>query len=198
MKRKITSVIAAVLVGSMIIGSTAFAADSSTTSNTESSSVTSSSSDTTVVAPLETQEVKEGRTMFAVPNAKGEGVASVGSTRLTVSYSQCTLPGAIETAVAAPANEGATQALEAFVASNFPGRTVRVKAKLRLYKAGQSVRNGFGTVKESFGVGNGYDGQNAEVVQFHDDGTITTTTVPVVNGKVSIDLTDMGTFFVIL
>ena len=194
MKRKITSVIAAVLVGSMIIGSTAFAADSSTTSNTESSSVT----DTTVVAPLETQEVKEGRTMFAVPNAKGEGVASVGSTRLTVSYSQCTLPGAIETAVAAPANEGATQALEAFAASNFPGRKIAVKAKLRLYKAGQSVRNGFGTVKESFGVGNGYDGQNAEVVQFHDDGTITTTTVPVVNGKVSIDLTDMGTFFVIL
>ena len=193
MKRKITSAIAAILVGSMIIGTTVFAADSSTTTNTESSTITEEA----VPAPL-TQEAKEGKTMFATPNAKGVGTATVGTTKLTVNYNQCTLPGAIETGVVAPANSGATQALESYVAANFTGKKIVSRAWLRLYKAGVSVKDGFGTLTESFGVGNAYDGQTATVVQHHADGTITTTEVPVVNGKVTVSVTDLGTFFILL
>ena len=192
MKRKITSAIAAILVGSMIIGTTVFAADSSTTTNTESSTITEA------VAPALTQEAKAGKTMYAVPNGKGEGTATVGTTKLTVNYNQCTLPGAIETGVVAPANSGATQALESYVAANFTGKKIVSRAWLRLYKAGVSVKDGFGTLTESFGVGNAYDGQTATVVQHHADGTITTTEVPVVNGKVTVSVTDLGTFFILL
>ena len=196
MKRKITSVVAAVLVGSMIIGSTVFAADSSTTTNTESSTVTSSS-DAVVVAPLEEDAVKEGRTMFAVPNAKGEATATVDNTRVTVNYSQATMPNIIETIIKAPANEGATKALQEYVANNFPGRNVRLQIKIQMYKAGVSI-NEAGAIQQSIGVGNAFDGQTATVVQHHKDGTITATDVPVVNGKITFATPDFGTFFILL
>ena len=141
------------------------------------------------------QDVKKGRTMFAIPNAKGEATATVGTTRVTVSYGQCNIANAIETLVTAPANEEATKILEEFVKTNFPGRRIAVKVKARLYKAGIPV-NECGVLRQSYGIGNAYDGQTVEVVQLHKDGTITTTTVPVVNGNVSFTVTDMGTFFI--
>ena len=168
MKRNITSVIAAVLVGSMIISSTVFAADSSTTSNTDSSKITN------------------------------VGTATVGTTRLTVDYNECTIPGSIETAVPAPENLEATKVLEEYVAPKLNGKKIVCKTKLRLYKAGVSVNDGFGTLTETFGVGNAYDGQMADVYQIHQDGSITVTSVPVVNGKVTIKVTDLGTFIVVL
>ncbi len=189
MKRNITSVIAAVLVGSMIISSTVFAADSSTTSNTDSSKITS---------PVETQAAKEGKTMYAVPSSNKVGTATVGTTRVTVDYNECTVPNSIETAVVAPANLEATQVLEEYVAPKLNGKKIVCRAKLRLYKAGVSLNDGFGTLTETFGVGNAYDGQTAEVYQIHADGSITVTSVPVVNGKVTIKVTDLGTFFVVL
>ena len=147
------------------------------------------------VPDIASAAVKEGRTMFAVPNAKGVGTATVGTTKVTVSYHDCTVPYAIETFVAAPADEEATRMLEQFVVENFPGRKIAVKVKARLYKAGLSI-NEFGVLHQSYGIGYAYDGQNAEVVQIHKDGTITVTTVPMVNGKVSFAVTDMGTFFI--
>ena len=189
MKRNITSVIAAVLVGSMIISSTVFAADSSTTSNTDSSKITT---------PVETQAAKEGKTMYAVPNGKNVGTATVGTTRLTVDYNECTIPNAIETAVPAPADLEATKVLEEYVAERLNGKKMVCKTKLRLYKAGVSINDGFGTLTETFGVGNAYDGQTAEVYHHHLDGSITVMSIPVVNGKVTIKLTDLGTFIVVL
>ena len=197
MKRKITSAIAAVLVGSMIIGSTVFAADSSTTTNTEAEAVTTSTTEEAPVALLETPEVKEGKTMFAVPNGKGEGTATVDNTRVTVSYNQATLPNIIETIIKAPANEGATRALQDYVANNFPGRNVRLQIKIQMYQAGVSI-NEAGAIQQSIGVGNAFDGQTATVVQHHKDGTITATDVPVVNGKITFTTPDFGTFFILL
>ena len=195
MKRNITSVIAAVLVGSMIISSTVFAADSSTTSNTDSSTVVKSPE---VTSPVDTQAAKEGRTMYAVPNGKKVGTATVGNTRVTVDYNECTVPDAIETAVPAPENLEATKVLEEYVAPKLNGKKIVCKTKLRLYKAGVSINDGFGTLEESIGVGNAYDGQIAEVYQIHQDGTITVISVPVVNGKVTFKVTDLGTFIVVI
>jgi hypothetical protein len=186
MKRKVTSIIAAVLVGSMIVGSTVFAADSSTTTNTDSTSIVAS------------QEVKEGKTMFAVPTAKNEGTATVDGTKITVNYGEVSLPCAIETAVTAPVKEEATKVLEDYVASKFSGATVALRTKLRLYKAGKSVNSGFGVLKQAFGVGNKYDGRTAVVTQIHQDGTITETEVVVTNGKVNVSFTDLGTIFVVI
>ena len=186
MKRKFSSVIAAILVGSMLIGTTVFAADSSTTTNTESTSI------------VETPEAKAGNTIYAVPTAKKEGTATVGGTRITVNYSEVTVPGAIETAVVAPAKEEATKVLDDFVNANLNGGTVVLRTKLRLYKAGKSLNTGFGVIKQAFGVGNKYDGRTATVFQIHQDGSITTTDVVVVNGKVNISLTDLGTFSIVI
>ena len=89
MKRKISAAIVAALVGSMLVGSTVFAASPNTT-NTSSTSIVAS------------QEAREGRTIYAVPTAQNEGTATVEGTRITVNYSEVTVPGSIETAVAAP------------------------------------------------------------------------------------------------
>ena len=193
MKRKISSIIAAVLVGSMVIGSTVFAADSSTTTNTDSSSVVEESA-----SVLESAEVKSGATMYAVPTSKNEGTATVAGTRVTVNYSEVTVPGSIETAVVAPAKEEATKVLDDYVKATFGDGIVVFRAKLRLYKAGKSINSGFGVLKESFGVGNKYDGRTATVIQHHQDGSITTTDVVVVNGKVNIAVTDLGTFAIVI
>ena len=186
MKRKISSIIAAALVGSMVFGSTVFAADSSTTTNTESTSI------------VESEEVKSGATMYAVPAGKNEGTATVAGTRVTVNYGEVTVPGSIETAVVAPAQEEATKVLDDYVNSQSGGGTVILKIKLRLYKAGKSINSGFGVIKQSIGVGNKYDGRTAIVYQIHQDGTITATEVVVVNGKVNIALTDLGTFAIVI
>ncbi len=185
MKRKISSAIAAVLVGSMVIGSTVFAADSSTTTNTAATSI------------VESTEAKAGTTIYAVPTAKNEGTATVEGTRVTVNYSEVTVPGTIETVVAAPAKEEATKVLEEYVAANSTGRVV-VKAKIRLYKAGKSLNSDFGVLKESVGVGNKYDGKTATVFQIHQDGSITATEVVVENGKVNFTVTDLGTFMIVI
>ena len=186
MKRKISSIIAAALVGSMVFGSTVFAADSSTTTNTESTSI------------VESEEVKSGATMYAVPTGKNEGTATVAGTRVTVNYGEVTVPGSIETAVVAPAQEEATKVLDDYVNSQSGGGTVILKIKLRLYEAGKSINSGFGVIKQSIGVGNKYDGRTAIVYQIHQDGTITATEVVVVNGKVNIALTDLGTFAIVI
>lgn len=186
MKRKISSIIAAVLVGSMVVGSTVFAADSSTTTNTESTSI------------VETAEAKAGNTIYAVPTGKNEGTATVGGIRITANYSEVTIPGSIETAVVAPVKEEATKVLDDYVNANLNGGTIALKTKLRLYKAGKSINTDFGVLKQAFGVGNKYDGRTATVYQIHQDGTITSTDVVVTNGKVNIAVTDLGTFYIVI
>ncbi|MCR4904215.1 MAG: hypothetical protein K6A23_15260 [Butyrivibrio sp.] len=188
MKRNFTSVLAAALVGAMVIGSTVFAADSSSTSNTDSTAITYSN-----------PTVAAGNTIYAVPSSsKKEGTATVGSTRITVNYSEVTVPGTVETAVVAPVKEEATKVLNDYVNANLNGGTVVLKTKLRLYKAGKSINSDFGVIKQAFGVGNKYDGRTATVYQIHQDGTITATDVVVTNGKVNVSLTDLGTFSIVI
>ncbi len=186
MKRKISSIIAAVLVGSMIVGSTVFAADSSTTTNTDSGSI------------LESTEAREGKTMYAVPTAKGVGTANVDGTRVTVDYSSVTVPGAIETAVPATekVNKETADDLASFVGADLNGgiRPLKNPIWIRIYKAGVSLNSGFGVVKQSFGVGNQYDGRTATVYHRHPDGTKTKTDVVIVNGKINIEITETGLF----
>ncbi len=186
MKRKISSIIAAVLVGSMIVGSTVFAADSSSTTNTEPESI------------LQSTEVREGRTMYAAPAANGVGTATVEGTRLTADYNGVTQPGAVETAVPATekVNKAAADDLASFVGANASGgiRPLKHPIWIRLYKAGVSLNSGFGVLKQSFGVGNQYDGRTATVFQRHPDGTKTATDVVIVNGKINIEITETGLF----
>lgn len=177
MKRKISSVLAAVLVGSMIIGTTVFAADSSTTTNTQTTSL------------LEQDAVKAGETLYAAPNGKNQGVATCDGKRVTVDYSGVTTPGAVETLVKLPENEEATKVLRDYVNANLNGATVVFGGKFRVYKAGVSLTSGFGSAKQAVGVGNQYDGRTAVVTMINQDGTITTLEVPVVNGKVNFEIT---------
>ncbi len=194
MKKNFASVLAAVLTGTMLMGMTVCAADSSTTTNTASTDIVKDAS-----AIYTNSEVAAGKTMFAVPSASTKvGTATVSGTRITVNYSEVTIPQAVTTAVSAPAKEAATTALNDYVNANLEGGQVVLTTKLRLYKAGQSINSGFGTMNATFGVGNKYDGRTAVVFQIHQDGSISKTEVVVANGKVQLPVTDLGTFSVVI
>ncbi len=194
MKKNLASVLAAVLAGTMLMGMTAFAADSSTTTNTASTDIVKDAS-----AIYTNADVAAGKTMFAVPSASTKvGTATVDGTRITVNYSEVTIPQAVTTAVSAPVKEAATTELNNYVNANLEGGQVVLTTKLRLYKAGQSINSGFGTMNATFGVGNKYDGRTAVVFQIHQDGSITKTEVVVENGKVKLPVTDLGTFSVVI
>ena len=130
----------------------------------------------------------------------GTATATVGSVKISASYNEVSVPNAVGTAVSAPAKEAATTVLTDYVKAQLattPG-TVVGTFKLRLYKAGVALTKDFGTMPVSFGVGNKYDGKTATVYQIHADGTITATVVTVAKGKVSLPITEMGSFAVVI
>jgi hypothetical protein len=178
-----------VLATTMLFGSTVFAASSSTTTNTSSSSVTSSSSSTTESAP----------SSYIVPK---NGTAAVASgVRVTSDYSQVTDRAMIATVVSTAGKnaDAASTALSSYVATVAPNASkVFGPFKLRMYKAGKSVNTGFGTFTANFGIGNAYDGKAVTVYQTHADGSVTSMAATVSKGKVTVPVTEMGTFVIVL
>ena len=176
MKRRLSVLVAGVLAASMTFGMSVCAAPSSTTTNTAVSSI------------------------VVQKDNSGTATATVGSVKISASYNEVSVPNAVGTAVSAPAKEAATTVLTDYVKAQLattPG-TVVGTFKLRLYKAGVALTDNFGTMPVSFGVGNKYDGKTATVYQIHKDGTITATVVTVAKGKVSLPVTEMGSFTVVI
>ncbi len=184
MKKKLTAAVAGVLAATMVFGTSVFAANSPSTSKTE------------VKASTTTESAAPAAAVNAyIPRTSG-GYQAVEGVRFQSDYSSVTDSKAVATSYKADAKDAATVALEEYVAaSSATGKTFG-PYKLRMYKAGKAVWNGFGTFKYSVGVGNKYDGQTATVFQIHQDGSVTTTQVTVVNGKVNISVEDMGTFMI--
>ena len=176
MKRRISVLVAGVLAASMTFGMSVCAAPSSTTTNTAVS------------------------TIVVEKDNSGTATATVASVKISASYNEVTVPNAVGTAVAAPAREAATTVLTDYVKAQLvetPGFIVGT-FKLRLYEAGVAITNNFGTMPVSFGVGNKYDGKTATVYEIHKDGKITVATVTVAKGKVTLPVTEMGSFTVVI
>lgn len=180
MSKKFTAALAGVLAATMVFGTTVMAAPSPSASTTE---------------------VKTETTATAAVNAYiprgGNSYQEVSGVRFQSDYTEVTEKNAIATSYKASEKDAATKALEEYAAadSTSTGKTFG-PYKLRMYKAGKSIWDGFGTFKYTIGVGNKYDGQTATVYQIHKDGSVTTTQVTVVNGKLAISVQDMGTFLV--
>ncbi len=197
MKKRITAAIVALtMVATMSLS--ALAANSPTTNNTtiiikeiHTSSGSSSSGGSSSSTPAASVP------SYVIPNNGGNAYTTVGSVRITANYANVSIPGAVSTAVAAPANATATKVLLSYVNSAATGTLVGTY-KIRMYKAGVSLVNGFGIMPVSFGVGNQFDGRTATVYQILSDGTVEATQTVVANGKVSINVEEMGTFAVVI
>lgn len=181
--KKFKFAVAAVLTAAMMAGGTVMAAGSPSASTT---TVTTSSSE--AAAPT----VKESW----IPRA--HGYQAVKGVRFTSDYAE-TEKDDVATTYAASTKEEATTVLEDYVAANASSAAVKFGPyKVRMYRKGVSIWDGFGTFKFSMGVGTKYDGQTATVFQIHKDGSITAVPVVVSGGKVTVSTQDMGTFYVVL
>lgn len=205
MKRRLSVLVAGVLAASMTFGMTVCAAPSPTTHNTNvisgNSTETATTATTTTTTSTQTEEANTPvSTIIISRDANGTATSTVGSVKVSANYSQVSVPNAVGTAVSAPVKEAATTVLTDYVKAQLattPG-TIVGTFKLRLYKAGVAITDNFGTMPVSFGVGNKYDGKTATVYQIHKDGTITATVVTVAKGKVSLPVTEMGSFTVVI
>ena len=183
MNKKFTAALATVLTATMVFGTTVMAAPSPSASTT---AVKSTATETS--APAETVNAY-------IP--RGRSYQEVSGVRFSSDYTEVTETKAVATSYKASEKDAATKALTDYVAtaSTSTGKTFG-PYKLRMYKAGKSVWDGFGTFKYTVGVGNKYDGQTATVYQIHKDGSVTATQVVVSHGKVTIAVQDMGTFLI--
>lgn len=183
MNKKFTAALATVLTATMVFGTTVMAAPSPSASTT---AVKSTATETS--APAEPVNAY-------IP--RGGSYQEVSGVRFSSDYTEVTDNKAVATSYKASEKDAATKALTDYVAaaSTSTGKTFG-PYKLRMYKAGKSVWDGFGTFKYTVGVGNKYDGQTATVYQIHKDGSVTATQVVVSHGKVTIAVQDMGTFLI--
>lgn len=176
---------AVVLTATMLAGGTVMAGGSpSSTTTAVTASTSSASTETTAV------------TENWIPRA--HGYQAVKQVRFTSDYSD-TEKGTVATVYAASTKEEATTVLQDYVDKNAAATATKFGPyKIRMYRKGVSIWDGFGTFKFNIGVGSKYDGKTATVYQIHKDGTVTTTTVTVTGGKVTVSTKDMGTFYVVL
>lgn len=181
MSKKFTAALAGVLAATMVFGTTVMAAPSPSASTTEVKTETSTAS---------------ANANAYIPRG-GNSYQEVAGVRFQSDYTEVTEKNAVATSYKASEKDAATKALEEYVAaaSTTTGKTFG-PYKLRMYKSGKAIWDGFGTFKYTIGVGNKYDGQIATVYQIHKDGSVTSTQVTVVNGKLAISVEDMGTFLV--
>lgn len=182
MRKKIQKTIAAVLLLSMTMGTTSFAATSPTTATA------------TVV--------RESTSTYVVPRNSTGSIALVTSggqqVRISADYSGVT-GNMVATAVSpAAGRDSITDALNAYIASVAGSKQSFGPFKIRMYSSGTSIWSGFGTITETFGIGNAYDGRTVTIYQIHKDGSITTTTAVVQYGKISLAISEMGSFKIVL
>ena len=177
MKRKTISVIAAVLALTMTIGTAVFAASPSTGNTSVPTDAGTSTYNNENVIP------------------KGPGYMQAGEVRATGDYADVTDNAMIATIY----NNGANDPHLAYMkdyAKNLTGRKILGPYKIRMYKAGVSIWDGFGTFKVTLGVGNGFEGQTATCYLLYKDGTVETTTAVVNKGKITLTLTQMATVLI--
>ena len=67
---------------------------------------------------------------------------------------------------------------------------------IELYVNGQIVHDGFGSLEISFPVGLTYEGRDATVTHFNDNGTPAPMSAPITNGYATIKISDLSTFAV--
>ena len=183
--KRVRLAVAVVLTAAMLAGGTVMAAGSPSSTTTAVTASTSSASTETTAA-----------TENWIPRA--HGYQAVKQVRFTSDYSD-TEKGTLATAYAASTKEEATTVLQDYVDKNAAATATKFGPyKIRMYRKGVSIWDGFGTFTFNIGVGSKYDGKTATVYQIHKDGTVTTTTVTVTGGKVTVSTKDMGTFYVVL
>ncbi len=187
MKKKMVSFILVAITTVSMFGMTAFAAGSPSTS---SPSTASASTSATKSEPAST-----GSTYTMT---SGGGVAVVGSTRVTSSYSEVTDKSLVGSVTPASTKEAATTVLSDYVAAKSAGKQTFGPFKVRMYKSGSAVKDSFGTWYITFGLGNKYDGQTVTVYEILPDGSIVETPATVSNGKVVVPATTTGTFKIAL
>lgn len=196
------------LVMSMSLGNVALAAPSSTTRNTETRVVTQ-----TVYVPVretpsssssyvKSQDVYSPNNIVITREKASGGIATIvgnastgGAIRIYADYSSVTNGRAVSTAVVAR-NDKATSSLKNYIRDKYGAVSSFGPFKLRMYDAGVAIWDGFGTFTASFGIGNQFDGREVIVFQIHKDGSISERRVTVAQGKVSVSVTDMGTFII--
>ena len=192
MKRKLLSLVAAVLCLSMLMGLCAFAATSDKTGASSSTTKNTSSSS-------EESEKKPGVPYIdygyiihhdsMVNNYRiGVAVTEKGAVRCSSDYSTVNDKEMIATVF--PGKDAYAQALNEMTV----GKNALTGAfKLRMYKAGQAVWNGFGTFNVRISVGTKYEGMTVNAYLVGQDGTLTVIPCVVKKGYVTIPLTQMGT-----
>ena len=181
MKRLSISAVA-VMTSFLIAGTSAMAAGSPSSTAT---SVTSNKSG------IQTTAVTENW----IP--RGHSFQAVNQVRFTSAYKEAD-KDVLATAYAASKKELATTVLQNYVDAAAPAAQKFGPYKIRMYRKGVSIWDGFGTFKFSIGVGSKYNGKTATIYQIHKDGSITTTSAVVTGGKVDVSVMDMGTFYVVL
>ena len=183
------------LVMSMSLGNVALAAPSSTTRNTETRVVTQT-------VYVKSQDVYSPNNIVITREKASGGIATIvgnastgGAIRIYADYSSVTNGRAVSTAVVAR-NDKATSSLKNYIRDKYGAVSSFGPFKLRMYDAGVAIWDGFGTFTASFGIGNQFDGREVIVFQIHKDGSISERRVTVAQGKVSVSVTDMGTFII--
>jgi hypothetical protein len=128
--------------------------------------------------------------------AIGVNTANGQNVRLSADYSGVS-GGGLATAVSpAPGKDSITDALTAYV--NGVGGTKIGPFKIRFYRKGQAIWTGFGTLTQTFGIGNGYDGHTVTIFQIHQNRQISQTSTRVSGGRVSVSITEMGSFYLVV
>ena len=182
MRKKLISIVAAVLALTMLVGLCAFAAASPTTSTAGAGAGSDDNGGGIVVA-----------TANVIP--RGPGYMEAGEVRATSTYAEVTDDNMIATIYKNPANDPYTDVLKE-QAKSLTGKFVLGPYKLRMYKAGQAIWSGFGKFVVNLGIGNGYDGLTATIYVCNKDGQVSTQTATVQAGKIVVSMEEMGSLLI--
>ncbi len=181
MRKKLISIVAAVLALTMLVGICAFAAASPSTSTVSTGNDAQSGGGIVV------------STANVIP--RGPGYMEAGEVRATSTYEGVIDDNMIATIYKNPANDPYTAALEEQKKS-LTGKTILGVYKLRMYKAGNAIWAGFGKFTVNLGIGNQYDGKEATIYIVNKDGQVSTQKATVQAGKIAVTMEEMGSLLI--
>lgn len=183
----IKAISAVVLASTMAFGMNVAAASSSTTSNTAASTIVENQENYVVYRNSTTTATRAA----VVKTTEGKTV------RVVSDYAEVTSPKMIATVT--KADKATAEALKAYVDTDAAGKTVLVSGiRVRMYEAGKSLTDGFGTFNAKIGVGAKYNGKTATAYIYSIDGTVTKVAVTIVNGQAIIPMAKMGVVTLVL
>lgn len=136
-------------------------------------------------------------TVTKAPQKAEVKLVDAGKTGVMIGVDKIDLPNATSDEDVEMVVEALTSgdAYNALVAKKGDGEFVGVYA-ITLNVNGQGVHSDFGSVTLTFPVDASYNGQQVTVWHLHEDGSVTSETATVADGKVSIAVTDLSTFAV--